>query len=187
VNPHLLADDAVLHRALKDYIERGFLLLHGTPTQADSILTIARRFGFVRETNFGVFFEVCSRPDSTDLAYRPVALGPHTDNPYRNPVPGIQLLHCLQNETSGGLSTRGRKKSDSKGYLRRMAGQCDIAMRSPRHGTTQQSGKQRVERIGRRRVKTGLAGGKHEVCRPAQQLAWQLLQPGATKLPFQGA
>jgi gamma-butyrobetaine dioxygenase len=100
-----LADDAVLHRALKDYIERGFLLLHGTPTQADSILTIARRFGFVRETNFGVFFEVCSRPDSTDLAYRPVALGPHTDNPYRNPVPGIQLLHCLQNETSGGLST----------------------------------------------------------------------------------
>lgn len=100
-----LADDAQLHRALKDYIERGFLLLHGTPTQADSILSIARRFGFVRETNFGSFFEVYSRPDSTDLAYRPVALGPHTDNPYRNPVPGIQLLHCLQNETSGGLST----------------------------------------------------------------------------------
>ncbi|MCZ4316504.1 TauD/TfdA family dioxygenase [Comamonadaceae bacterium G21597-S1] len=100
-----LSDDGVLHRALRDYIERGFLLLHGTPTQADSILTIARRFGFVRETNFGSFFEVYSRPDSTDLAYRPVALGPHTDNPYRNPVPGIQLLHCLQNETSGGLST----------------------------------------------------------------------------------
>ncbi len=100
-----LSDDAELRRALKDYIERGFLLLHGTPTQADSILTIARRFGFVRETNFGSFFEVYSRPDSTDLAYRPVALGPHTDNPYRNPVPGIQLLHCLQNETSGGLST----------------------------------------------------------------------------------
>ncbi|MCW5645586.1 MAG: TauD/TfdA family dioxygenase [Rhodoferax sp.] len=100
-----LSDDVELHHALKDYIERGFLLLHGTPTQADSILTIARRFGFVRETNFGRFFEVYSRPDSTDLAYRPVALGPHTDNPYRNPVPGIQLLHCLQNETSGGLST----------------------------------------------------------------------------------
>ena len=100
-----LADDAVLYRALKDYIERGFLMLEGTPTLPDSILSIARRFGYVRETNFGSFFEVYSRPDSTDLAYRPVALGPHTDNPYRNPVPGIQLLHCLQNETSGGLST----------------------------------------------------------------------------------
>ena len=100
-----LQDDAVLYRAVKDYVERGFLLIHGTPTKPDSILSIARRFGYVRETNFGAYFEVYSRPDSTDLAYRPVALGPHTDNPYRNPVPGIQLLHCLQNETSGGLST----------------------------------------------------------------------------------
>ncbi|MDZ7714547.1 MAG: TauD/TfdA family dioxygenase [Rhodovibrio sp.] len=41
----------------------------------------------------------------TTSAYRPVALGPHTDNPYREPVPGIQLLHCLVNETTGGLST----------------------------------------------------------------------------------
>ncbi|MEO7941198.1 MAG: TauD/TfdA family dioxygenase [Burkholderiaceae bacterium] len=101
----LLADDACLYQALRDYIARGFLLLHSTPTEPDSILSIARRFGFVRDTNFGAFFEVYSRPESTDLAYRPVALGPHTDNPYRNPVPGIQLLHCLQNETSGGLST----------------------------------------------------------------------------------
>lgn len=101
----LQSDEAVLHRALRDYIERGFMLIDGTPTQPDSILAIARRFGSVRETNFGRFFEVYSRPESTDLAYRPVALGPHTDNPYRNPVPGIQLLHCLQNETSGGLST----------------------------------------------------------------------------------
>ncbi len=100
-----LVDDMALHRALGDFIRLGFLLIHGTPTTRDAILTIARRFGFVRDTNFGAFFEVVSSPDSTDLAYRPVALGPHTDNPYRTPVPGIQLLQCLQNETSGGLST----------------------------------------------------------------------------------
>jgi gamma-butyrobetaine dioxygenase len=100
-----LHNDAVLYRALKDFIERGFLLVHETPTQTDSILEVAKRFGHVRTTNFGSFFEVYSRPDSTDLAYRPVALGPHTDNPYRTPVPGIQILQCLQNETSGGLST----------------------------------------------------------------------------------
>ena len=100
-----LAQDAVLYRALADFITLGFILIHGTPTRADSILGIARHFGFVRDTNFGPFFEVYSRPDSNDLAYRPVALAPHTDNPYRTPVPGIQLLHCLQNETSGGLST----------------------------------------------------------------------------------
>ena len=102
-----LAQDTVLYQALKDFIELGFLLVHNTPTQTDAILTIARRFGFVRETNFGAFFEVYSRPqaDAIDLSYQPVALGPHTDNPYRTPVPGIQLLQCLQNQTSGGHSS----------------------------------------------------------------------------------
>ena len=100
-----LQSEEVLYRALRDFIELGFLLVSGTPTRADSILEVAHRFGFVRATNFGAFFEVYSRPDSSDLAYRPVALGPHTDNPYRTPVPGIQILQCLQNETSGGLST----------------------------------------------------------------------------------
>jgi gamma-butyrobetaine dioxygenase len=69
------------------------------------VLDIAARFGFVRETNFGRLFDVRSVPNSNDLAYRTVALGPHTDNPYRDPVPGIQLLHCLVNETTGGLSS----------------------------------------------------------------------------------
>src|SRR5207237_1001866 len=50
-------------------------------------------------------FNVRSTPNANDLAYTSLALDPHTDNPYRAPVPGIQLLHCLVNETSGGLST----------------------------------------------------------------------------------
>lgn len=100
-----LKDEATLLRAINDFITLGFLLVHQTPTQSDSIVEIAHRFGFIRTTNFGAFFEVYSRPGSNDLAYRPVALGPHTDNPYRTPVPGIQILQCLQNETSGGLST----------------------------------------------------------------------------------
>jgi gamma-butyrobetaine dioxygenase len=100
-----LDQDATLLRALHDFITLGFILVHGTPTDARSILGIASRFGYVRDTNFGPYFEVYSRPGSNDLAYRPVALGPHTDNPYRTPAPGIQILQCLQNETSGGLST----------------------------------------------------------------------------------
>jgi gamma-butyrobetaine dioxygenase len=100
-----LAQDEVLHRALRDYIELGFLLVDNTPTERESILQIARHFGYVRDTNFGPYFEVYSRPFAIDLAYKPVALGPHTDNPYRTPVPGIQLLQCLQNDTDGGLST----------------------------------------------------------------------------------
>ena len=32
-------------------------------------------------------------------------LAPHTDNPYRNPVPCIQILHCIENDVKGGNST----------------------------------------------------------------------------------
>ena len=106
-----LTQDEPFFRALTDFIQYGFLLLHDTPTEPSSILTIARRFGYLRETNFGLLFDVHSIPPSEqadfsdDLAYRAIALAPHTDNPYRTPVPGIQLLHCLENQTDGGYST----------------------------------------------------------------------------------
>jgi len=103
--PELQQDERLLLDAVTDFIELGFLLIHDTPIRADGIMDVAQRFGHVRTTNFGRYFEVYSRPNSNDLAYRPVAIGPHTDNPYRTPVPGIQLLQCLQNDTSGGLST----------------------------------------------------------------------------------
>ena len=61
--------------------------------------------GSVRRTNFGEHFNVSSKPNPNDLAYTPLPLAPHTDNPYRNPVPCIQILHCIENEVTGGLST----------------------------------------------------------------------------------
>lgn len=100
-----LAKDAPMHAALGAFLVRGFLILRQVPTDPQRILEVARSFGYLRDTNFGVYFEVYSRPVNNDLAYSSHALGPHTDNPYREPVPGIQLLHCLVNETSGGLST----------------------------------------------------------------------------------
>ncbi len=91
--------------AIDRFITYGLIIIKGVPNEADAILRVAEKFGHVRTTNFGPYFEVYSRPNSNDLAYRSVSLAPHTDNPYRSPMPGIQLLHCLVNETSGGLST----------------------------------------------------------------------------------
>ena len=100
-----LDKNAEILEALEKFLTYGFIIVKDTPTEKKSILEVAAKFGFVRETNFGNFFEVYSRPDGNDLAYTARELFPHTDNPYRNPVPGIQLLHCIINETSGGLST----------------------------------------------------------------------------------
>jgi len=92
-------------KSVTTLLTHGVVIIRHLPTDPECILDVARRFGYVRETNFGRLFEVYSRPGSNDLAYRPVPLGAHTDNPYREPVPGVQLLHCLVNETQGGWST----------------------------------------------------------------------------------
>ena len=90
---------------LESFLTFGFVIFEGVPTEPGMVLKVGARFGFTRETNFGALFNVRSTPNANDLAYTSIALDPHTDNPYRTPVPGIQLLHCLVNETSGGLST----------------------------------------------------------------------------------
>jgi gamma-butyrobetaine dioxygenase len=90
---------------LSRFLELGFIIFTGVPTESKTVLKVASAFGFTRDTNFGACFDVRSVPDASDLAYTSVSLDPHTDNPYRSPVPGVQLLHCLINETTGGLST----------------------------------------------------------------------------------
>lgn len=113
-----------LIKAIEIFLTYGLLIINNVPQERDAILDVAELFGHVRETNFGKYFEVFSRPKSNDLAYRSVPLGPHTDNPYRNPMPGIQLLHCLENQTTQGLSTlvdslsvlRQLKQEQPEGY-----------------------------------------------------------------------
>jgi gamma-butyrobetaine dioxygenase len=99
------SSDAELFDWVSQFLRWGFIIFSGVSTEPGAILKVAGRFGFTRTTNFGELFNVRSTPDANDLAYTSIALDPHTDNPYRSPVPGVQLLHCLVNETSGGLST----------------------------------------------------------------------------------
>jgi len=100
-----MADGAACRAALRAFLTDGYIILSGVPSTDGAVLQVGRHFGFPRETNFGTQFNVRSVPGASDLAYTSLALDPHTDNPYRQPVPGIQLLHCLTNETEGGLST----------------------------------------------------------------------------------
>jgi gamma-butyrobetaine dioxygenase len=82
----------------------GFVLLHGVPRQERAVLDAAGVFGYVRETNYGSIFDVRVEQNPDNLAFSPLPITPHTDNPYRDPVPTIQLLHCLTNTADGGDS-----------------------------------------------------------------------------------
>jgi gamma-butyrobetaine dioxygenase len=98
-------DDGQLDAWLRQFLETGFIVFSGVPVRPAALFTVGSTFGFTRETNFGALFDVRSTAEASDLAYTSLPLDPHTDNPYRDPVPGVQLLHCLVNETTGGLST----------------------------------------------------------------------------------
>ncbi len=82
----------------------GFAVMTGLSTKSGTLIDIAELFGHVRETNYGRFFEVRSEINPVNLAYTGLGLQAHTDNPYRDPVPTLQLLACLENSADGGDS-----------------------------------------------------------------------------------
>ncbi|MFD0531958.1 phosphonate degradation HD-domain oxygenase [Kitasatospora arboriphila] len=99
-----LADPAERAAVLRAVRHLGFAVLRGVPTTDRQVLAVARTFGHVRVTNYGELFDVRVEPDPNNLAFTSAAITPHTDNPYRDPVPTLQLLHCLENAAEGGDS-----------------------------------------------------------------------------------
>ena len=98
-------EEKIMYESLLDFYKYGFVIFENVPTKDNFIVNFANSIGSIRRTNFGEFFNVKSKPNPNDLAYTSLPLAPHTDNPYRKPVPCIQLLHCIENEVDGGLST----------------------------------------------------------------------------------
>lgn len=104
-------DFAAVHREGKTFarwlaaIRRyGFARLTGGPVESGALLGVAALFGYVRETHYGRMFEVRTEVNPSNLAYTPLGLQAHTDNPYRDPTPSMQILYCLENSAEGGDS-----------------------------------------------------------------------------------
>lgn len=103
--PDLMNDDGALLRWLLALRDTGLSLVNGMPLQPGSLAAVARRISFIRESNFGVLFDVQSRPDADSNAYTAFNLPLHSDLPTRELQPGLQFLHCLVNDAVGGSST----------------------------------------------------------------------------------
>ena len=102
--------DATLLEALETLMEFGIVRLRRVPADDMAVRRVADRIGTIRNSNFGVLFDVATAPSGARTgadsnAYHAGALAPHTDLGTREYAPGLQLLHCLVNSTKGGLAS----------------------------------------------------------------------------------
>ena len=100
----LETDQLALLYWLKEVRSYGFAKVSGLKAEPYQLFRIVDLFGFVRETNYGRHFEVRTEVNPVNLAFTGVGLQAHTDNPYRDPVPTLQILSCLENSAEGGDS-----------------------------------------------------------------------------------
>ena len=100
----LKADSGRLREWLAAVVRFGFGRIVGGSTRPGALFDVVDLFGYVRETNYGRHFEVRTEVNPTNLAFSSLGLQAHTDNPYRDPVPTLQVLYCLENSAEGGES-----------------------------------------------------------------------------------
>jgi alpha-ketoglutarate-dependent taurine dioxygenase len=98
------ADAAIRSHWLTSLLQEGVAFLSGVPSTEPAIIDAMRPIGQIAETNYGLVFDVRSVAQPENLAYSDLGLGLHTDNPYRDPVPGFQALHALVSSPDGGES-----------------------------------------------------------------------------------
>jgi gamma-butyrobetaine dioxygenase len=99
-----LTDDGVLAQALQRVARLGIVFLAGAGERPLAVERAVARFGYIRETNYGRLFDVREEAAPSHLAYTAAGLELHTDNPYRDPEPTLQLLHVIEAADVGGES-----------------------------------------------------------------------------------
>jgi gamma-butyrobetaine dioxygenase len=101
----IMRDERALHGWLVALRDVGLTLVSGVPCAQGEVERIARRISLPRDSNFGVIFDVVTKPDANSNAYTTIELPGHVDLPTREYQPGFQFFHCLENHAAGGEST----------------------------------------------------------------------------------
>ncbi|KAG1750200.1 Trimethyllysine dioxygenase, partial [Suillus lakei] len=98
-------EDKGLYKWLTNVETFGFCFVSGVPATPEATEELCERIGFIRETQYGKFWEFTADLSKGDTAYTTMALGAHTDNTYFTDPCGLQLFHLLSHtEGSGGAT-----------------------------------------------------------------------------------
>ncbi len=100
----IMSGDGAVLEWLEQLETYGVSFVRNAPTEIGTVTEVAERIAFIRNSNFGPIWDVQSKPDPNSLAYTSHRLTPHIDLVSRESLPGLQFLHCLVFEATGGDS-----------------------------------------------------------------------------------
>ncbi|XP_022208825.2 LOW QUALITY PROTEIN: gamma-butyrobetaine dioxygenase [Drosophila obscura] len=100
----VMAEDAALQQWLQALAVYGVALLRDAPLDGGVVRRLAERVGFIRRTTYGEEFVVQAKPGAQNFAYLSLPLPLHTDLPYYEYKPSVNILHCVTQTASPGGS-----------------------------------------------------------------------------------
>lgn len=80
-------------------------MIGNTPSTKSEVGEIVERVGLIKETHYGDEFTLSSKDQTTAFAYTPSKHQLHVDIPYYDQMPGVSMLHCVTQSSSGGANT----------------------------------------------------------------------------------
>ncbi|XP_067635159.1 gamma-butyrobetaine dioxygenase [Eurosta solidaginis] len=99
----VMQTDDVLRQWLEALAISGVAIIEDAPLEKSVVRQLADRVGFIRRTTYGEEFIVQSKPGAKNYAYLSEPLPLHTDLPYYEYKPSVNILHCLvQSKSEGG-------------------------------------------------------------------------------------
>jgi len=99
-----LGSSKVLHGALNQLHCYGIVFLHSVPSESSAVERIAEKIGPLRNTFYGLTWDVRSISSAKNIAYTSQDLGFHMDLLYMADPPGLQILHAMKASARGGES-----------------------------------------------------------------------------------
>jgi len=127
----LQTDAQLKYQWLQCIARYGFARATSGPIEEGALFKVVSMFGYVRETNYGRHFDVKTQINPNNLAYTGLGLQAHTDNPYRDPVPTLQILYCLESSAVGGenmivdgFRAAQRLRAENSEWFDLLAGHC---------------------------------------------------------------
>lgn len=96
-------EQAGLRRWIEGLQRFGIALVKNMPAAPGQLRRFAERlFGFVLQTHYGPEFVIKAVERPNNLAYSSLGLQLHTDLPFYQTAPPIQLFHCIEQARVGG-------------------------------------------------------------------------------------